>query len=380
MRIGIDLTAVWRPVTGMERVAIESTKALLSTDVANHYTLFFSGEIQDTFLPCTQSFTSVQVPRGHELVTKHCRLPPLLARARLDHMHFPVFPPPWRLSCPTSWTLPDATPWLYPETMKVSSRWYYRFFGGHAARSCQTIVTDTQSAKRDLIEGLRISSERVQVLYPGISPGFRRFHEEGKFEQVRRKHGLPREFMLFVGTLEPRKNLRRLLDAFCRLKAGHQFTPDLVMVGRKGWISGPLFSQIRESRFFDRIHLTGYVPDSDLAALYNMARLLVFPSLYEGFGLPALEALACGCPVVTSHRGAMLEVTAGAAAYCDPEDTRSIADAILRAATDEPWRTRVIAQGLRRAADFSWTRYAEQFLELLGRRKLSPELVRCSTC
>jgi glycosyltransferase involved in cell wall biosynthesis len=378
MRIGIDLTAIWRPVTGMERVAIESTKALLSADASNRYTLFFSGAVHDEFRSWPWAFTSVLAPRGHELVTKQCRLPALVARARLDYMHFPLFPPPWRLSCPMSWTLPDATPWLYPETMKFSSRWYYRVFGARAARSCRMIITDSQASRRDLLQALQLPSERVQALYPGLSAGFRQFHDEALFAQVRRKYGLPQKFILFVGTLEPRKNLPRLLDAFCRLKARHQFAPDLVIVGRRGWISDPILAGIRESRFFNCIHLTGHVPDGDLAALYNMARLLAFPSRYEGFGLPALEAMACGCPVVTSNRGALFEVTAGAAAYCDPGDTGSIAEAILRAASDEAWRARVIAQGFRRAADFSWRRYAEQFLKLLARQEFAPEPVSCS--
>ncbi len=186
------------------------------------------------------------------------------------------------------------------------------------------------------------------------------------FDPVRRRYGVPREFILFVGTLEPRKNLGRILEAFRLLKTEQHFGPDLVLVGRKGWLCDPIFSRLSTSTLSKDVHLTGYVSDHDLLALYKMARLLVFPSLYEGFGLPAIEAMACGCPVVTSNRGALQEVTAGCALHCDPESIRSIAEAVWRTHTDESLRRELISQGLQRAASFSWKRYGEQFLETLG--------------
>jgi glycosyltransferase involved in cell wall biosynthesis len=146
-----------------------------------------------------------------------------------------------------------------------------------------------------------------------------------------------------------------------------RFEPALVIVGRKGWLNAPIFEELRNQGLAQHVYLTGYVSDADLLVLYNMARLLVFPSLYEGFGLPCVEAMACGCPVVTSNRGALLEVTADCAVHCDPEDVTDIAEAIWRAQTDDGLREKLAANGFRRAASFSWTRYAEQFLEILGR-------------
>jgi len=350
----------------MERVAIEFTKALLSFEPQNRYVLFFSRDVHPDFYPFTAGFEPVMVARAHEVMTKHYHMPPLIAKCRLDFMHFPVFPPPWRVPCPAGWTLPDATPWLYPHTMKFSSRSYYRIFGARAAKCCRWIVTDTLASKLDVQSSLGISPHRVRVLYPGIAGTFGRYHHEEEFEQVRKKYALPRQFILFVGTLEPRKNLPRILQALRMLKAERQFAPGLVIAGRKGWINLSGLDQLLEGVAAGQVHLTGHIPDRDLISLYNMARLVVFPSLYEGFGLPALVAMACGCPVVTSNRGALLEVTGGAAVYCDPEDARSIAEGILRANSDDFLRSHLIALGLRRAAHFSWHEYARQFLIMLG--------------
>jgi glycosyltransferase involved in cell wall biosynthesis len=149
------------------------------------------------------------------------------------------------------------------------------------------------------------------------------------------------------------------------LKADRGFQPALVIVGRKGWLYSPIFSELSGEGLAQHVHLTGYVNDGDLVALYNMARLLVFPSLYEGFGFPCIEAMACGCPVVTSSRGALQEVSAGSAVHADPEDVTAIADAIRRVDGNEVLRQQLISNGLQRARSFSWDRYAERFLYLL---------------
>jgi glycosyltransferase involved in cell wall biosynthesis len=379
VRIGIDLTAVWRPATGMEHVAIEMTKALLEVDRENEYVLFFSQEIHPGFLASIGRFEAVRVPRFHEVLTKNMFLPRLAAEEKLDYMHYPVFPPPWHSHCPTGWTLPDATPWLYPETMKLKSRWYYKILGGRAIDTSRVLITDTQASQQDLVSALRIQRERIHVIYPGLRSGFRQHHNAAEFERVRQVHNLPESFVLFVGTLEPRKNLSRILEAFRLLKKRHEFEPDLVIVGRKGWLYHPIFAQLSSEGLAGHVHITGYVSEDDLLALYNMARLLVFPSLYEGFGLPSIEAMACGCPVVTSDRGALREVTDNCAIHCDPENATAIAHALWLAHTDESLRQRLIASGLRRAMSFSWQRYAHQFLDILGHSLAQESGELCST-
>lgn len=365
MRIGVDLTSLWRPATGAENVAIEMVRALLQTDRHNEYTLFFSQSTHPAFNEFAGQYKVVVAPWCNEVLVKHAWLPRSAAFGNLDYMHFPVFPPPWTLPCISGWTLPDATPWLYPETMKLKSRLYFGILGKRSVKTTSLWITDTEASRRDLIHCVKVPKDRVHVIYPGRKLVFQRCLPPSEADRVVARYGVPRNFILFVGTLEPKKNLSRILSAFRVLKTSYQFQPALVIVGRKGWLYEPVIADIEQGGLAGQVYVTGYVSDEDLLVLYNMARLLVFPSIYEGFGLPAIEAMACGCPVVTSNRGALLEVTADAALHCDPENVMSIADAVWRTHTDDALRRELITKGLRRVNLFSWKKYAERFLELV---------------
>ena len=341
------------------------SRSLLCTDTKNEYVLFFSRSVHMDFQAFTGQCEIVLAPVSHELLVKHMWLGEKARIAKLDYMHFPTFPPPWQLSCPMGWTLPDATPWLHPKTMKRTSCVYYKIVGGHAARSNRIVITDTEASRRDLIKYVKVNPERVHVIYPGLRPIFRQPNDSLDFEAVRARFGLPKDFILFVGTLEPRKNLSQIIAAFSRLKLTSSFSPALVIVGRPGWLYSPIFAEIRRLNLAKHVFLTGYVSDTDLVALYNMARLLIFPSIYEGFGLPAIEAMACGCPVVTSDRGAQYEVTRDCAVHCDPQNVLSIAEGIEKVHCDHAVRAKLTANGLRHARAFSWERYAKEFLKIV---------------
>jgi glycosyltransferase involved in cell wall biosynthesis len=229
------------------------------------------------------------------------------------------------------------------------------------------MFTVTECARDDIVRHLHIPLERLNVIYPGVRSIFRVSRDLAAFERVRQRYGLPEKFILFVGTLEPRKNLRRLLQALRVLRIERGFEPSLAIVGRKGWLFDSIFSELMDGSLEKSVIVTGYVPDSDLVVLYNMARLLVFPSLYEGFGLPCIEAMACGCPLVTSNRGALREVGGDCAVYADPEDVNAIAQAVWEASENQPLRKHLIDRGLRRVGAFSWDRHAEQLLGTLER-------------
>ena len=363
MRVGIDLTAVWRPTTGLETVAVEMSRAMMRLDQENEYVLFFSREVHSAFTEFEGCFEKVVLPFQNEAICKNILMPFLPAIRTLDFLHFPVFPPPWWCACPHGWTMPDAAPWLYPETMKAKSRFYFKTLGQLAMRRCRLIVTDTNASKSDLLGVFGDRTENIRVIYPGTRPIFRQFRDAETLNRVRLKYSLPDEFILCVATLEPRKNLRTLIRSFAALKNEGNFKPSLVIVGRKGWLYDHLFSEVTSSNLRHEITFTGYVPDEDLLALYNLARVFVYPSLYEGFGLPCVEAMACGCPVVTSNRGALLEVTGNAALHAEPEDVRSLACAIKRACEDEAIRAQLIREGFERCRLFSWETYAEEMLK-----------------
>jgi len=363
MRVGIDLTAIWRPVTGMERVAIEMARALLRLDQENEYVLFFSEDVHPAFADARGDFQPVVFPVRSELLSKNVFFTFSPAVSQLDFLHFPIFPPPLWCRCPHGWTVHDATPWLYPETMKRTSRIYFQTLGGHAIRTSQLLVTDSHAARNDLLKFFAGRCGDIRVIDLAVRSNLRRVEDVAALGRLRQKHRLPQEFLLCVATLEPRKNLSRLLHAFQSLRQSGRTAASLVIVGRKGWLYDRIFAEILAAGLKDDVVFTGHVADEDLAGLYSLARAFVYPSLYEGFGLPCIEAMACGCPVVTSNRGALLEVTGQAAVHADPEDVASIASAIERISQDDALRQVLIERGLERARLFTWDRYACEMIK-----------------
>lgn len=365
MRLGIDLTALWRPVTGKARVAIELTRAMLNIDLKNEYVLFFAGEVHPVFRDLATGFKPVVLRSRSELLCKHAILPFLPILRSLDFLYFPVFPPPLWCPCPYGWAMPDATAWLYPETMTVHGKLYFKLLGSHAMRKCRLIITDTEASRSDLRRIFGARAEKVRVNHPGKSHTFRPIQQAAILDRVRTKYHLPDEFVLCVATLEPRKNMRRLIQAFAMLKSDCDFRPSLVITGGNGWLYKPILSEVSSLGLEKAVVFTGYVSDEELIALYNMARVFVYPSLYEGFGLPCLEAMASGCPVVTSDRGALLEVTQDAALHAEPENIEQIAEMIRRIHENETLRHELMHKGLHRSRTFSWETYAEQFLKIV---------------
>jgi glycosyltransferase involved in cell wall biosynthesis len=375
MHIGIDLTAIWRRETGVITVPIEIATRLLRIDTRNQYTLFFSKEIHPAFRELRGTFEPVISPFRHEVLCKNLWLPLLPQIRQLDYLHFFAFPPPWFCPCPHGWTFHDATAWLCPETMTKKSVLYTRLLGRRAVRTSQVLLTPTEAAAHDLIKYFPAAAGKIRVVSLGVRSVFTQPADEQRLEDIRRKYNLPPDFVLFVGTLEPRKNLAGALEAFAILKKRGHFSPSLVIVGRKGWLSAPIFADLAKSGLQDHIVLTGFVPDEDLAAIYRLARFLILVSFYEGFGLPPLEAMACGCPTLVSNRGALREVTGDAACHVNPESVDEIAEGMQRLYDDAALRAQLAQRGLERAGRFSWDRAAEQvadiFQEFAGRRSQS---------
>jgi glycosyltransferase involved in cell wall biosynthesis len=207
-------------------------------------------------------------------------------------------------------------------------------------------------------------------VHEAAAPSFRPARDPAALARVRRRYGLAERFILYVGTIEPRKNLATLVNAFAARRGDlpHQ----LVCAGPYGWLSRDLERRIEPLRTAGAVVLAGYVPFDDLPALYTLAEMLVFPSLYEGFGLPVVEAMACGTPVVTSDVAALVEVSGGAAHHVDCRDAESLGDAIVALARSRAWREQLAARGLERALAFSWQRAARETLDVYRVAALRP--------
>jgi len=224
------------------------------------------------------------------------------------------------------------------------------------------VVTDSEDAKQKITNALALPEHKVRVVRLGIDSTFKRVLELDLLDAVRKRYRLPERFILVVGTREPRKNLPALVHAYRRMRRAKETALGLVIVGRTGWNSETLESDLQTDG--EPIILTGFVPQSDLIALYSLAEVFVLPSLYEGFGFPPLEAMACGCPVIVSNRGSLPEVVGDAAVLIDPENHDSIIAAIRSVEGSQSLREDLARRGIERTKHFSWKAAASETLKM----------------
>jgi glycosyltransferase involved in cell wall biosynthesis len=236
-----------------------------------------------------------------------------------------------------------------------------------AIEQADAIIAISEHTRRDLLERLAAPAERITVTPLAHDPGFARVTDGRRLAAARKRYGLPEHFVLFLGALEPRKNLLRLLEAYAALPAGLRQDVGLVVAGMSGWLNDPIRGRVAELGLDRSVHFAGYVDAGDLSALYSLATALAYPSLYEGFGLPVLEAMACGTPVLTSNVSSLPEVAGEAAMLVDPADVESIAAGLRELLESASRRAALAALGTARAATFSWDRCARQTLEVYRR-------------
>ena len=231
-----------------------------------------------------------------------------------------------------------------------------------AIERADMLIAISESARRDLIERMHAPAERIVVTPLAADPALARVTDPAVLDRVRRRYRLPERFVLFLGAMEPRKNLLRLIEAWATLKPAVRRETSLVVAGAQGWLNDSVRSRVETLGLGDRVHLAGYVEGEDLAALYSLATVFAYPSLWEGFGLPVLEAMACGTPVLTSDVSSLPEVAGDAAVLVPPTDVEAIADGLFRLLEDAALRADLAERGRRRAARFSWERCARETL------------------
>lgn len=355
---------------GPSRYATNLVQALLAQPSANRFTVFLNEQVRSLpFEPEQQirilrtkaptSRTSMRVLWEHFLAPFH------IAAARLEVVHSLLNVVP--LAAPTRHvvTVHDLSFMRAPGAHPTHRRWYLTAATWLSARRATAVLADSHATKDDVVELLGVNPERVHVVYPGRESVFHP-RPDASIQAFRRGNRLDRPFVLFVGTLEPRKNVDVLVRAF-GLAARNGFAGDLVIAGGSGWATQDIDAALKESAVRNRIHRIGYVKQEDLPYWYCAADLVVYPSSYEGFGIPVLEAMASGTPVITSNRSSLPEVAGDAALTVDPRDIQQLAAAMTDVLASPERRTQMSERGLVQARHFDWTVAAERCLSLYQR-------------
>lgn len=292
-------------------------------------------------------------------------LPLYLSRGSFDLFHGTNYEIPlWTRGRPSVVTIHDLSLLLHSEAHEKHlvrrARWRLPLMAKFASK----IITPSCSVKTEVCERFGVDSQKVVVTPEAPRSAFKRREDTDSVIEVRKRLGIDEDFLLFVGTIEPRKNLHRLIEAFDQLLRSTSLRPKLVIAGGQGWLMDDFLSLIRQKKLEGRICLTGYLQDEDLCALYSSCRAFVYPSLYEGFGLPPLEAMACGAPVITSRIPSLMETVADAARLVDPYNVEELAQAMAELLSDERLRQHYVELGRAQVREFSWEQTALKTLEV----------------
>jgi len=364
MRVGIDAHALGSRLGGNETYIRNIIHALGEIDPGGDYALFLSPHASpgSDVIAGTERMRRVVVRPHNPLVRIPLTFPLALARERIDVVHVQYVAPP---VCPARVVVSvhDIAYERYPQFFTPSEVTRMRALVPLTVRRAAAVLTLSDYSKRDIVRRYGVPPERVTVTHLAADPMFQPIHDEGRLAAVRERYGTGEQFILSVGNLQPRKNIKTLIEAYVRLRRAGATRHKLVLVGKRAWRHDDIFAAARDSGYADELVFTDYVPDADLVALYNAADLFVYPSIFEGFGLPPLEAMACGTPVVCSNTSSFPEVVGDAALTVAPLDVDGLAEAMSQALRNAALRARLSVLGPRQAALFSWERTARITLD-----------------
>jgi glycosyltransferase involved in cell wall biosynthesis len=369
MRVGIDGYPLAEPRTGVGHYTLELARALALISPTDEFELVSPAPFDVAAL--------AEIERAHlpNLLTKNPRassirghwwsigLPMYIRRAGFDLFHGTNFDVPlWRQGRSVV-TIHDLSALLHPEKHRSRLVRRARLRLPLVVRFADMIITPTESVKREVCERFKLKPERVAAIHSAARSSFKPMPFAASAE-LRKRLGIEDDFLLFVGTLEPRKNLLTLLKAFAQIIRQSPLRPQLVIAGGEGWLMDDMFAFIRESGISERLCFTGYLSDEELRGLYSSCKVFIYPSIYEGFGLPPLEAMACGAPVIAGRIPSLQEVLGSNARLVEPLDMNELARTIVELLEDENQRQMFGAAGLERAREFSWEKTARRTLDV----------------
>jgi glycosyltransferase involved in cell wall biosynthesis len=351
VKIGIDVHSAHQRMTGIGVYTQNLVRGLQEVDGAHQYVFYGSASPRNL--------------RTHQrIVRENAYLSMRSFMDKLDLLHIPGYCAPLISAGTLVVTVHDLIGMIFPENLALMSRFYWGTWLPTVVSRADRIIADSFNTKRDLIRLLGVAEEKIRVIHLAADPKFRPIRDELALHQVKRRFNLSRPFALYVGTVEPRKNLRRVIEAWAHLRREAKVSHQLVITGFQAWAYSEVSDLVHRLGIRRDVVFTGYVREEELPLLYNACELFIFPSLYEGFGMPVLESMACGTPVLTANTSSIPEVAGDAAVMVDPRDTDKMAEAMKEILEDACLRERLRKAGPLQAAKFSWRKTARETLEV----------------
>ncbi len=365
MRIGVDLSVIQSTKSGVDWYTYNVLNEMAGL-LEPHEQLYLFSNRDNGFEQDMAGRPGVVIIRSHFRYQEPWRqflLPLLLRKHQIDVCFFTNFVVAVTAPCPMVLTIHDLSFKLFPRTHSLRNVIWTRSLVPVSVRRSARIIAVSNNTKLDLIRLMNVSNRKVEVIHEGVSGEFTP-NPGPDDKQALDRYGIVKPYLLFVGTLEPRKNINLLIKGFDKIT--NDF-PDvhLVLVGRRGWMAQAIFDELEQRELLGKVHITGYVREPDLPALYRGASALIYPSLYEGFGLPPLEAMASGTPVIVSRGSSLPEVVGDAGLYVNPLDSGELAVKIKEVLGDAGLAASLKEKGLRRAALFTWKNAAARTLDIL---------------
>ena len=383
MKIAIDISPFATPKrTGISNFTFNFCKNLPKIDKENEYILFTNS--YGYFRSLKENIESIGIGKSPNISTQISRVPRTFLELMWKYIHIPsveylmhekidifhitgVINPPLR-SAKLIATIYDLISLKFPNFFEKKLIKHFNYYFKSVIPKSDVIITISNSTKEDILEYFNIPENKVEVVVPGFDNElYRQIQDKNMIDKVKAKYGIDKKYILFVGTLEPRKNLVKLIKAFSILPEYLKSDYLLVICGRKGWFFEEIFETVKELKLEEKVVFTGYIPDEDIPLLMNGAEIFVYPSLYEGFGLPPLEAMACGTPVISSKVSSLPEVIGDAGILINPNDVEELSNAILRVLINNELRAQLSEKGLKQASKFSWKRTTSKIVEVYNK-------------
>ncbi len=356
---------------GIHRAIRGLLEHLPGADTRFTYTVFTGS--QASIENCELSVYRTGLPTANpyaRIFWEQCLQPVIARRQGIDLLHMMAYVSPVVATTPTVVTVHDLSFLRSPERFRPANRTYLSLFTGLSCQRARRVIAVSEHTKQDVMKVYGLPPEKVDVVYSGLDPHFARPAPEA-IADFRRAHGLPEKFILYLGTIEPRKNLSTLIRAYAKVRpAGVK----LVCAGGRGWMVEDVFQTVEELRISREVIFPGFVPSEDLPFWYSAAQLFVYPSSYEGFGLPVIEALACGAPTITTDASSLPEAAGDAALLVPPDDIAALAETISRVLADSNLQSELAARGPAQAAKFTWQDCARDTANTYARALQLPDL------